>query len=53
MHWFKIVLIGFCAISAVSNIALIGAERKLITRGVAAVSIIINALLITRILYYF
>ena len=46
MEWFKIVLIVLYVIGALSNIALIGEERKPITKGTAALSVLLNGFLI-------
>lgn len=46
MEWFKIVIITLYALGALSNIALIGDERKPITKGVAALSVLLNGFLI-------
>lgn len=48
----KVLIITLYALGALSNVLLIGEERKPITRGVACISVILNGLLIWGVINY-
>lgn len=52
MNWFDWVLILALALSAISNIAIIGKERKPVTSLAVAINTLLMGLLIAGIVYY-
>ena len=52
MHWFKIVLIVLYLLEISGHTLLIGEERKRITPKSALVNLIVNATIVTGIIYY-
>ncbi len=49
---YKYIIIGIICIGTLSNVALIGEERKPVTRGTAVLGIIFSALEILAIVLY-